>query len=69
MWAFLRSWQRRFGAEVQSLSSNRLELVVARPPRTTTDIARVAIEQYASCFDLVQIVGEPGTARPDAGAG
>lgn len=57
--AFLRSWQDRFGAELQSLSWNRLELVVDRPPREMADIARVAIEQYAYCYDLVQIVGEP----------
>ena len=56
--AFLRSWHNRFGAELQSVSCNGLEVVVARPPRATRDIARVAIEQYAYCFDLSQILGE-----------
>ncbi|HEX4222832.1 MAG TPA: DUF4253 domain-containing protein [Pseudonocardiaceae bacterium] len=57
--AFLRSWQDRFGAELQSIGRTDLEVVVARPPRETRDIARVAIEQYAYCFDLCQILGEP----------
>lgn len=56
--AFLRSWHDRFGAELQSVGWNDLEVVVARPPSATRDIARVAIEQYAYCFDLSQIAGE-----------
>jgi Domain of unknown function (DUF4253) len=55
---FLRSWQRRYGAEVFYLASKGLELVVERPPRDWAEIARVAFEQYGYCPSLNEVVGD-----------
>ncbi len=55
----LRSWEDRFGAEVRYLSVVALGLVVAAPPTHRSEIARVAVEQFAYCDDLAQFIGEP----------
>jgi hypothetical protein len=54
----LRSWQSRFGARLRYLSRVGVGLVVDRPPTDPEEIARVAVEQFAYCDDLVQFIGE-----------
>jgi Domain of unknown function (DUF4253) len=54
----LRSWQRRFGAEVRYLSHCALGLVVAQPPADQREFARAAVEQFAYCDDLSQVLGD-----------
>jgi hypothetical protein len=53
----LRSWHSRFDASVCYLASNALMVQVGRPPRTAADVAAVAVEQYAYCPDLDQVIG------------
>ncbi|GAA4949977.1 DUF4253 domain-containing protein [Actinoplanes utahensis] len=58
--AVLRHWHQRYGAELYHPAGSTLELDVARPPVTTEDVARCAVEQAVYCFDLIlQILGEP----------
>lgn len=52
--AVLRSWQRRFGVRLCSLSIDTLNLSVAWPPRTAEHARRVAMEHHAFCPDLAQ---------------
>jgi hypothetical protein len=49
--AFLRSWQRRYGAEPFYLDGNNLRLAVARPPLTPLAAAEAAIELFAYSSD------------------
>ncbi|WP_306328452.1 DUF4253 domain-containing protein [Streptomyces venezuelae] len=59
--AFLSSWYDRFGAEPYFVGADSLELWVPRPPLSAAEAARVAIEQYAYDFDLVddtQLAGD-----------
>lgn len=56
--AVIREWQARHGAYVFYLDSHALVLSVDRPPTSPFERARVALEQYAYCDDLSQVVGE-----------
>jgi len=56
--AVLRHWHQRYGAELYYPGGSDLELSVARPPVTTDDIARCAVQQMVYCEDLLQIIGE-----------
>lgn len=55
--AVLREWELRYGAALHYLGSGALVLEVARPPADRAEIARVAVEQYAYCPDLDQVIG------------
>jgi hypothetical protein len=55
----LRSWQERYGAELYYFGDTAIELVVAQPPLDPVEAARVAVEQYAYCPDLENLIGEP----------
>jgi hypothetical protein len=60
--AVLRSWYRRFGAEICYLSTNDMELTVGRPPAAAEEVAAVAVEQWGYCQDLDQVparLGDP----------
>ncbi|MDC0767753.1 DUF4253 domain-containing protein [Streptomyces sp. HD] len=58
--AVLREWEIRYGAVLYYLAcTDTLVLEVERPPTDRAEIARVAVEQYAYCFDLDQVVGGP----------
>ncbi|MFI9770171.1 DUF4253 domain-containing protein [Streptomyces sp. NPDC052415] len=60
--AVLREWEIRYGAAPYYLgSSGALVLEVERPPSDPAEIARVAVEQYAYCLDLEQVIGGPTT--------
>jgi Domain of unknown function (DUF4253) len=52
--AVLRYWNQRHGAELVAMASDVLELAVRRPPRESAEVARVALEQYLYCPDLVE---------------
>jgi len=51
--AALRSWRNRFGAELIGLSSDRMDLRVARRPDTREQALELAREQYIYCKDIV----------------
>jgi hypothetical protein len=55
----LRSWYERFGAVVRYFGEAAIELSVENPPQGWKEVSRVAIEQFAYCYDLEQIVGSP----------
>ncbi len=58
--AVLREWEIRHGAVVYYLAcQDALVLEVERPPTDRAEIARVAVEHYAYCFDLDQLIGGP----------
>lgn len=50
--AVIRSWQRRFGARLCSLSMDTLGASVAWPPASLDQARRVAAEHFAFCPDL-----------------
>lgn len=65
--AVLRHWHRRHGAELYFTGVSSLELSVAKPPATTDDIARCAVEQMSYCEDVSQFLGDVGdVARKQA---
>ncbi|MBS2548721.1 DUF4253 domain-containing protein [Catenulispora sp. NL8] len=47
--AVLADWRRRFGAELMTLTGDRIELHVPRPPATPEGIKAVALEQTGYC--------------------
>ncbi|MFF8603953.1 DUF4253 domain-containing protein [Streptomyces sp. NPDC015232] len=49
----LRTYHERFGAELVTLESDILELLVPRRPTTPETVARTALEHYAYCPDIV----------------
>lgn len=51
--ALHRRWQERYGAELVGMSSDVIEMRVARQPRTREDAMALANEQYAYCEDIV----------------
>lgn len=53
----LRAWSSRYDVSLCYLGSNALVLEVGRPPRSARDVAAAAIEQYAYCYDLDQVIG------------
>ena len=53
MWAALRSWRDRFGAELIGLSSDRMDLQVERRPNTREQALELAREHYVFCNDIV----------------
>lgn len=52
--AVLRDWNRRYGAELVSMTGDILELSVARPPTTDEAALALAREQYSYAPDIVQ---------------
>lgn len=53
----LRYFEETYGAEFYHVGHG-IELAVSRPPTTALAIATCAIEQYAFCGDLSQILGD-----------
>jgi hypothetical protein len=51
--AALRSWRDRYGAELVGLSSNTINLRVARRPQTREEALALAREHYAYCTDVI----------------
>jgi hypothetical protein len=51
--AVLRYWRQRYGAQLQAMTNDILELVVASPPRTFEDALPLARQQYAYANDIV----------------
>jgi hypothetical protein len=51
--AALRSWRDRYGAELVGLSSDRIDLRVARRPQTQAEAVDLAREHYIYCNDIV----------------
>jgi len=51
--AALRSWRDRFGAELVGLSTDCMDLRVARPPQSRADALDLAHDHYVYCFDSV----------------
>jgi Domain of unknown function (DUF4253) len=51
--AVLRSWEDRFGTRTAALSSDRLHLAVAAPPRTVEEALPIAAEHFAFCPDNI----------------
>ncbi|MFF7534983.1 DUF4253 domain-containing protein [Streptomyces bobili] len=49
--AFLRSWQRRFGAELFYIDGSNLRLAVSRPPLTPLAAAQAAVERFSYSSD------------------
>ena len=47
--AVLADWRRRYGAELMTLTSDRIELIVPRPPTEPDEVAAVALEHAAYC--------------------
>jgi hypothetical protein len=54
--AVLRHWEDQYGAEVYHTGRAELALIVNRPPQAELEVARCAIEQYAYCYDLGDVV-------------
>lgn len=52
--ALLRDWNRRYGAELVSMTGDVLELSVSRPPVTDHAALALAREQYSYAPDIVQ---------------
>ncbi|MEZ0115865.1 hypothetical protein ABH920_009907 [Catenulispora sp. EB89] len=50
--AVLADWRRRFGAELLTLTRDRIELHVPRPPTEPEQVAAVAREQIGYCAGL-----------------
>ncbi|WP_100244134.1 DUF4253 domain-containing protein [Streptomyces ipomoeae] len=53
----LREWHDRYGAEICYLDSHEVLLSVEHPPSDPLETARAAIEHYAYCPDLDQVIG------------
>jgi hypothetical protein len=51
--AVLRRWSQRYGADVLTLGSDTLELLVERPPASKDEALAVAREQFSYCPDIV----------------
>jgi hypothetical protein len=52
--AVLRDWNRRYGADLASMTPDVLELSVARPPSTDQAALALAREQFSYAPDIVQ---------------
>jgi len=52
--AFFRRWQSICGAEIASISSDVVEVIVSRPPTTRDGALTLAREHYAYCYDIVE---------------
>lgn len=50
--AVLRGWQERLGAELVTLTRDRIELLVGRPPWDPATMVQVAVELLGYCPDL-----------------
>jgi hypothetical protein len=51
--AIARAWQKRYGAEIISTTSNIVEMSVNNPPKTKDESLKVAREQFLYCSDLI----------------
>lgn len=60
--AVLKSWHRRYGAELMALTFDTVELSVPNPPTDASEVAAVASEQVAYCPDVVFQGAESVTA-------
>ncbi|GAA2058388.1 hypothetical protein GCM10009839_80210 [Catenulispora yoronensis] len=52
--AVLADWHRRFGAELMTLTGDRIELSVPRPPVEVKEVAAVGMEQAGYCPGVEQ---------------
>jgi hypothetical protein len=55
---FLRSWQRRFGAELFYVDGSNVRLAVSRPPLTPSAAAQAAVERFAYSSDGAPDISE-----------
>ncbi len=53
MSALLKHWYERYGAEVMGMTSDTIEMQVARPPRSSDEALQLAFEQYVYSPDIV----------------
>jgi hypothetical protein len=60
--AVFKYWEEKYGATLACVSSDVIELQVARPPQTREDALALAREQYIFCTDIV----EQGTGTVEA---
>ncbi|MBU6445420.1 MAG: DUF4253 domain-containing protein [Alphaproteobacteria bacterium] len=51
--AAFRYWRDRYGIELVGMTSDTLNLTVARPPSTREEALALAREQYVYCSDIV----------------
>jgi hypothetical protein len=51
--AVLADWHRRFGAELMTLTGDRIELHVPRPPTEPKEVMAVTLEQAGYCPDIL----------------
>jgi len=51
--AIFRYWGEKYGARVVCITSDVIEMTVARPPTTTEDALALAKEQFLYCADIV----------------
>jgi hypothetical protein len=49
----MRYWFERWGAEPVAITSDTVEMLVARPPQSREDALALANEQFAYCEDVV----------------
>ncbi|MFI6639318.1 DUF4253 domain-containing protein [Streptomyces sp. NPDC050504] len=54
--AFIQRWHERYGAEVFFMNGTELQLAVPRPPVSQGEVTELAIEQYAYCDDLLDVI-------------
>lgn len=52
--ALHRHWQGEWGAEVVSITDSVVQCIVSRPPSNRDAALRLAREQYAYCYDIVE---------------
>ncbi len=52
--AAMKYWRTAYGAEVVGMSSDVVEMKVSRPPRSRDAALRLARQQYAYCYDIVE---------------
>ncbi len=51
--AVLRHWNRRFGADIITITNDILECTVPNPPKTREEAMQLAREQFVYCPDIV----------------
>jgi len=51
--AIFRYWGEKYGAKVVCITSDVIEMTVARPPKTKEDALALAKEQFLYCADIV----------------
>lgn len=51
--AFLKRWNKEYGAELVCANMSTIEMKVSKPPQTKADALALAKEQFAYCPDIV----------------